>query len=404
MYEWIVIGGGIHGVHLAARLLGEAKVPPSGLRIVDPAKQLLSRWNECTATTGMKYLRSPGVHHLGMKTLGLQHFAGKRKTRKPGLFAAPYERPSLTLFNSHCRHVIEIYGLADLHVQDRVIQCQVDCDSVSLGLASGERLQARQVILAVGTSDQPAWPKWAPRDDARIHHVFENGFDGWPTSKETICVLGGGISAAQISLRLVKDGHQVHLVTRHAEKEHQFDSDPGWLGPKLMNGFVKEMNPDRRRAIITSARHRGSLPPDVRRQLQRALMGEILQRHTDEVKSLDVEKDGLKIGFAAEKVLRVDRLLLATGFESHRPGGKMVDELVASCSLPCASCGYPIVDSSLRWHPRIYVAGPLAELEIGPVSRNIAGARRAADRLIDGLLSHQPGHMKMTSAQSPQPS
>ena len=25
--EWLVIGGGIHGVHLAARLIGEAREP-----------------------------------------------------------------------------------------------------------------------------------------------------------------------------------------------------------------------------------------------------------------------------------------------------------------------------------------------------------------------------------------
>ncbi len=29
--DWLIIGGGIHGVHIAARLLGEAGVSPSGL-------------------------------------------------------------------------------------------------------------------------------------------------------------------------------------------------------------------------------------------------------------------------------------------------------------------------------------------------------------------------------------
>ena len=44
--------------------------------------------------------------------------------------------------------------------------------------------------------------------------------------------------------------------------------------------------------------------------------------------------------------------------------------------------GYPIIDPSLRWHPR-YVTGPLAELELGPSSRNIAGARRAGERILE---------------------
>ena len=83
--------------------------------------------------------------------------------------------------------------------------------------------------------------------------------------------------------------------------------------------------------------------------------------------------------------LEAERVLLATGFASKRPGGAMVDALIASAGLTCARCGYPIVDSALRWHPRIHVSGPLAELELGPASRNIAGARRAGDRLVASL-------------------
>ncbi len=63
----------------------------------------------------------------------------------------------------------------------------------------------------------------------------------------------------------------------------------------------------------------------------------------------------------------------------------MIDSLIDSASPPCARCGYPIVDTSLRWHPRVHVSGPLAELELGPTSRNIAGARRAAEKLVDSI-------------------
>ncbi len=40
-----------------------------------------------------------------------------------------------------------------------------------------------------------------------------------------------------------------------------------------------------------------------------------------------------------------------------------------------------LVDAALRGHPRIHVSGPLAELELS--SRNVAGARRAANRIVD---------------------
>ena len=36
--EWLIVGGGIHGVHLAARLIGEVGIEPSRLAIVDPGQ------------------------------------------------------------------------------------------------------------------------------------------------------------------------------------------------------------------------------------------------------------------------------------------------------------------------------------------------------------------------------
>ena len=92
-------------------------------------------------------------------------------------------------------------------------------------------------------------------------------------------------------------------------------------------------------------------------------------------------EDGLLLEVGGER-FPCDGVLLATGFDSKRPGGALVDELVETHQLPCASCGYPVVDAHLRWHPRVFVTGPLAELEIGPVSRNIVGARRAAERIV----------------------
>ena len=75
--DWLIIGGGIHGVHLAARIIGDGKVPPETIRIVDPADRLLDRWLTRTATTGMRHLRSPVVHHLDLEPWSLKHYAKK---------------------------------------------------------------------------------------------------------------------------------------------------------------------------------------------------------------------------------------------------------------------------------------------------------------------------------------
>jgi hypothetical protein len=71
----------------------------------------------------------------------------------------------------------------------------------------------------------------------------------------------------------------------------------------------------------------------------------------------------------------------ATGFLLHRPGGPLVDAAIERDGLPCARCGYPIVSPRLEWAPGLFARGPLAELELGPGARNIAGARAAAFRI-----------------------
>ncbi len=386
MLDWLIIGGGIHGVHIAARLIGEAGVAPDRLRIVDPADRLLARWRTSTATTGMTHLRSPSDHHVDLNPQSLQRFAFEWKSQQPELFARPYNRPALDLFNAHCDHVVEAFGLAELHIKDRAVSCVVDGDGVAVRLSGEGELEAHNVVLAIGATEQPEWPEWAPRSHERVHHIFESGFDGWPPlAPETVAVVGGGISAVQVALRLDNEGHQVHLISRHAIRQHQFDSDHGWLEPKLMTRFSRERDLDRRRAMIAEARHRGSVPPDIRRALRRAIDQKRLSWHQGEVKGLNVRGDGLRLRLSTDEVLDVERMLLATGFVPERPGGSVVDGLIASASLPCAHCGYPIVDAALRWHPRIYVSGPLAELELGPASRNIAGARRAGDRLVGAV-------------------
>ena len=40
----LIVGGGIHGVHLAVRWIAEGKLPPERLASVDPAPQVNAGW------------------------------------------------------------------------------------------------------------------------------------------------------------------------------------------------------------------------------------------------------------------------------------------------------------------------------------------------------------------------
>ena len=264
--------------------------------------------------------------------------------------------------------------------------------------SSQQHVVADTILLAIGGCEEPHWPEWARVDDCRIGHIFEeHGDAALPDSPERVAVIGGGISAGQVALRLTTEGHEVSLISRHSLRQHQFDSDPGWLGPKYMKRFSREGNPDKRRSMITEARHRGSVPPDVKRALRKAIEQEELQWYEDEVTSLECTQDGIELSLSGGEVIQVDRILLATGFEAKRPGGSMVNELVKSAALPCATCGFPVLDSALRWHPRIYTSGPLAELQIGPVARNIAGAQRASDRIM-AMLRKQKDRLERVAS------
>lgn len=390
--DWVVIGGGVHGVHLAIRLISEARVKPENLRIVDPAKNLLDRWNSCTKITGMTHLRSPSVHNLATEPMSLSVLADSLDVQKSVLFAPPYDRPHLNFFNEHCSRLIQRYSLDDLHIQAKAIECKVDCDGAYVMTCTGEKMSTKNVILAIGAGDRPMWPKWAKNFDKLVHHIFDSEFDGWPKGRETVAVVGGGISAGQVALRLQDEGNIVHLISRHEMREHQFDSDPGWLGPKYMTGFLKEKDVNKRRKIIGKARHRGSVPPDVHNSILQAIDNEEFSLHREGISDLRIVNEMCEIEFIGGGKIKVDRVLLATGFEKDRPGGDLIDNLIKSASLPCAECGYPIVDEDLCWHPRIYVSGPLAELEIGPSSRNISGARSAAKRIIKAARRNMLTH------------
>ncbi len=392
MLDWLIIGGGIHGTHLALVLTQRAGVAPERLRILDPYPTLLARWHACTANTGMTFLRSGAVHHLDLHPEALTRFANEPAGQPYCRFIEPYRRPSLDLFHAHAAHLIERAALHTLHIVGRAGGLTRCGDGWRVETAEGS-IAARHVALALGAAEQPHWPAWAQRGcsaGAPIQHIFAPGFsraDLLPWSHAV--VVGGGISAAQTALTLAQQQPgTVTLLTRHALRRHQLDSDPGWIGPKYQAGFQQLSDYAQRRVTIQRARHRGSVPPDVAVQVRRAVKSEQLRLVQAEVAAAHQDDQGqIRLLLAdGAGTLTSDSVMLATGFDPQRPGGAWLDAAIAEWELPVAPCGYPIVNQALCWADGLHVLGPLAELEIGPVARNITGARQAAERIT--LSSH----------------
>jgi len=393
MLDWIIVGGGPHGVHLAVRLHDELGIAPDRIAILDPAERLLDTWRHVTARVGMRVLRSTSVHHLDTDPRSLRRLA--RDAGRPGSLIDPYARPTLALWNEHADRVVARVGLARAHRRAWVRDLHPDHDGVSVDTSHGT-LRGRQVALATGLI--PAYPAWADRDDPALEHVLAPGATRLRRTPG-IAVIGAGLTGVQTALHLADldptgDGAAiapVTLVSPHEVRVRRFDVDPGWLGPRRLDGFAREPSPDRRRAVIEAARQVGSIPPEVRDDLDRALRAGrvLLHRLPDHALSDGWAPRRTPAGWAFDvggASAIADRLVLATGLRPAPTTSALVDAVRRTASPGSrprlARCGSPVPDRALRWHPRVRVVGDLAGLELGPAARNLAGARAAASRIV----------------------
>ena len=387
MLDVLIIGGGIHGVHLAHRLLQRTPLTHDDIRILDPHDELLHEWRRCTRNCGMRYLRSPSVHHIDVDPFSLDRYAARPENRKKTNFIPPKDRPSVALFHRHCQMVIDNHRLASLHVRGRALEIHNRVNHLRVS-TTAETIPARFVLLAPGMGEQPYWPPWAIRlkdQGARIEHVFDPGFrrDDLP-AKGTVAVIGAGISGAQLALRFVekRDG-EVSLISRNKIHVDDFDFEPGWLGPKHLERFRRQ-SIDQRRQQILAARTKGSVPRDVKLALEKAMERNRLACIVDGISDATF-RAGSTLLIGRQGQYECQTVVLATGFAEKRPGNGFMDQVIEAFDLKTAACGFPVTGPALDWHARIFVTGPLSELQIGPSARNIAGSRHAGRRITDAL-------------------
>lgn len=388
MHNWIIIGGGIQGVTLANFLRKEKGMDPEEIAIIDPHPEPLADWKRCTETISMPFLRSPFVHHLDVEPFSLNHHAKQSQFSEDASFLGRLKRPSLLLFEEHCEHLIREQELSSSWIQGRVKSIERQGAGWAVRLEDGNGLQGANIVLAIGAGEQLHRPAWAERLQAdspgSVFHVFDRELPEFSTLQAPFAIIGGGITAAHLSLKLNQlFPGQVTLLKRHPFRIHDFDSDPGWLGPKHQRAFHQTQSYKKRREMIRLARRKGSLPPDLNAKLRRQL-----RRYPDFVKDGEVHRAIRQHGVtelrdaAGGLLQKAGTVILATGFSPQLPGKEWLSPIIEEHRLPCADCGYPVVTRTLQWGPGLYVMGPLAELEIGPIARNISGAREAASRIL----------------------
>ena len=371
---WCVVGAGPVGCQAALCLRRQVGVKSESLSLLDPCRPL-EVWSRRTESCGMRYLRSPSVHHLGPGSSDLVRFQKQRyRTGKP--WRGKSNSPKLDLFNAHSGHLVEESGLQKAWIPAKVKRLVRNGSGFSLETNQGDFLAGR-VVLALG----PCWlkklPSWLEPGRRLVQYILNPSFstDCLGAGKR-LAVVGGGMTSVQAALKL-SEQHRVTLLTRSELQVHEFDVASGWMGP--MNGRFARLPNQERRALVDSKKRGGTINSSVYRSFRKALEEGRLHHELLNEPDCSPRGEALVVHNGGESML-FDQVLLGTGFGPivHPLHRQIAEELGA----PLSHCGTPVLDHYLQWLPGLFVMGCQAELQLGPAAGNILGGRLGSQRLL----------------------
>ncbi|MCZ6677354.1 MAG: FAD/NAD(P)-binding protein [Candidatus Poribacteria bacterium] len=402
-----IIGGGIHGIAIAMRLIREKPNVAKHLVILDRYPHPLTAWQRKTRGQGMAFLRSPAVHHISTDPLGIVEYA--RSHNRERELAPPYAQPSASLFMEFCRDEIDRSQIDRLYHRFDVAKLRWDKGSGQFPFRiisqQNEGFRAACVILAIGSDDCPYIPPefipWRRRFPTRILHSRD--FDlrillqrraESPSSLQSpkVVIIGGGLTAGTLAKNLVAHGLPVVLVTRWPLRTQQFDFDPLWLGPKYLRNFKNEPDWEKRYKVIRQVRGEGTVTPEIVETLTKYAaekQNDFALHAGARVRCIDQPHptDQLRIDTTQGSIDAVDLVILATGYRFDLRRYRFLSDLIERHNIPIRH-GLPLLDDNLQLQPieNLFGSGMIAQLQLGPASGNIAGAALAYERLREKVL------------------
>lgn len=282
----------------------------------------------------MQFLRSNQLFHLdcNLKSLTLQERSQGRVTA----------RPTLQGFNQHSDQICEEF--VSRHYRSSAISV-MPWNPYRIVCENGEEVYGNQVFLCLGNNQHSTNPR----------HIFCPDFTP-PDVTRQIAVIGGGISAAHLLIKYqAMTQHQILWYCRSRVRMSKFDAAPKWASKNEIASFQTLPLVERQR-ILSTNRFDGSIPPDLMASLESlSSRGKIR-----EVASLE--------NFPEEQ------RIYATGFD-RRASHPLLTELANRYVLPMDNEGRPDITPSLEWLSNLFVLGQFGELMLGPLGRNIAGAK-----------------------------
>lgn len=338
----------------------------------------------------MQALRSAGVHHIDYDPWSFLRNGENLMDGSPSWSLGPYHRPQYDVFQRHCQMAMNDVDLMSSFRQAEVHSLRLTPEGFSVETCL-EEFRAERVILSTGPTE-PWLPEWACRASKRgerVAHVLQRC--PLPEGGGDTVVVGDGMSGVQYAIALAKSrSTRVTLLGRQPLRLADFDADPCWLGPKCLNEQFSEASFQSRREQIAQARYKGTVTPEVLAEWKSLRIARSLEHHLGETSDF---RDG-HIFTTDGRRFPADSVILATGFEKGLPGGKLIKQMINELDLPLSPCGFPILTEQLEWSPGLYVSGGLAEMVVGPVARNIAGARLASKRILGRTSQPLSSHLK----------
>ena len=288
--------------------------------------------------------------------------------------------------------------VANLEEQD-VVSLETDGEHFVLTLEQGERVSARNVVLAVGITWFAHMPEVLSKLSSNLVSHSSQHRDVAQFKGREVAVLGGGSSAIDLAHLLHEEGAYVRIVARASSIEYNKVPDAadetllgriqrpasgigrGWrslfcAGAPLL--FYRLPQSIKQRAIdshmspaagfFMREKIEGRIPMSLGRPLAKAkeCEGRVVLTLGD--------------GTGKDRTLAFDHVIAATGY---RPNMRRVPFLPASvCDRITAESGPPVVSDSFETPVAgLFVTGPAAMSSFGPLMRFMVGAEFAAPRV-----------------------
>lgn len=420
-----VIGAGPQALTVISHLVHLDPSLRDHVVAVDPTGTWMHRWHADFVRLGIDALRSPAVHHPHPDPYALLSFARERGRRDE--FHGRYQSPGTALFADFCATEIQRYGLDRVVLSGTAVALHDDGSiDVRLGGAAGsshpdgslplEVIRADHVVLAHGASS-PVLPNWAAGHTTR--HEPDRGrstaldHPRGPVRHaatadvrtvrrgDRVVVVGGGSTAGHLAVGAAERGGDVILIHRRPLIEREFDTDPGWLGPKELTAFRALRDDRERAAAVFAARGGGSMPRRLLDRVEAASGDGRIRRCRGEVRHVSTDGSfALVVAYVPDRTeIPADHVWCATGWRPtprsdvllgpllRRSGRRPIQGLVPvddDLSVPVNSPASAVPDG--RGARRVHVLGRAAALRLGPTAGNLAGGRAAADIVVASVL------------------